>query len=323
MDIPDIDSVRAAAGRIAGHVHVTPVLRSAFMDALSGAEMFFKCENFQKTGSFKARGACNAVMGLPRERHGRGVATHSSGNHAQALSYAAGRLGIEATVVMPSDAPRSKQNAVAGYGGRIVPCEPLNRARVETLERVIAETGAEFIHPYNDSRVIAGQGTCALELLEQCAPLDAVVAPVGGGGLISGSCVTLSSLSSGTEIYAAEPEQADDAFQSLKTGHIVRMDRVRTVADGLKTSLEPLTWHFISRCVTGILTVSEQEIVGAMYRILERMKIVVEPSAATPLAAILGNPDKFAGKRVGVVLSGGNVDLDRLPAPSPAHASAG
>jgi threonine dehydratase len=313
MDIPTIEDMRAARERIRPHVHVTPVLTSSFIDDLTGAELFFKCENFQKAAAFKVRGACNAVFGLSDAEAMRGVATHSSGNHALSLSYAAGRRGIPCHVVMPRTAPQAKKDAVIGYGGSITECEPSTSSREATFEKVQAETGADFVHPYNDPRVIAGQATCSAELMEQVQDLDVVIAPIGGGGMISGTCLTLSNLAPHVKIYAAEPEQADDAARSFRAGHIIADDAPVTVADGLKVPLKELTWHFVSNHVTDILTASEQEIVDAMRLIWARMKIVMEPSSAVPLACILKNPELFRGKRVGVIVTGGNVDLGSLP----------
>jgi threonine dehydratase len=313
MYIPTLEDMRTARARITPHIHVTPVLTSRMLDELSGAELFFKCENFQKAGAFKARGASNAVFGLSDEQAARGVATHSSGNHGTCLSYAAKQRGIPCTVVMPRTAPQAKKDAVMGYGGRVVECEPSTSSREAVFAEVVAETGAEFVHPYNDHRVIAGQATCSAELIEQVEGLDAVVAPIGGGGMVSGTCLTLSGLAPQMKIYAAEPEQADDAFRSFKAGHIIADDAPNTVADGLKVPLKELTWHFVQKQVTDILTASEEEIVEAMKLIWKRLKIVMEPSSAVPLATILKNPQIFAGKRVGVIVTGGNVDLDKLP----------
>ncbi|RCW88656.1 beta-hydroxyaspartate dehydratase BhcB [Paracoccus lutimaris] len=313
MYIPTLDDMLVARARIAPHIHRTPVLTSRFLNELTGAELFFKCENLQKAGAFKARGASNAVFGLTDDQAARGVATHSSGNHGTCLSYAAGRRGIPCTVVMPRTAPQAKKDAVKGYGGRVVECEPSTSSREAVFAEVVAETGAEFVHPYNDWRVIAGQATCSAELIEQVEGLNAVVAPIGGGGMISGTCLTLSNLASGVKIYAAEPEQADDAYRSFKAGHIIADDAPETVADGLKVPLKELTWHFVKSHVTDILTASDPEIIEAMKLIWKRMKIVMEPSSAVPLATILKNPDTFAGKRVGIIITGGNVDLDRLP----------
>ncbi len=311
--IPTFEDVIAAHERIKPYIHKTPVLTSSYLNQLTGAELFFKCENFQKAGVFKARGASNAVFGLSDEMAAKGVATHSSGNHALSLSYAAGRRGIPVTVVMPHSAPQAKKDAVIGYGGTIVECEPSTSSRESTFARVVAETGAEFVHPYNDPRVIAGQATCSRELLEQVDNLDMVIAPIGGGGMISGTCLTLSSIAPEMKIYAAEPLNADDAARSFRAGHIIADDAPETVADGLKVPLKDLTWHFVHNYVTDILTATEQEIIDAMKLTWKRMKIVMEPSSAVPLATILNNRELFAGKRVGVIITGGNVDLDRLP----------
>lgn len=308
-----MDDVIEAAQRIQPHVHCTPVLSSTMINEMAGAELFFKCENFQKAGVFKARGASNAVFGLTEDQIGAGVATHSSGNHGLALSYAAGRRGIPCTVVMPNTAPQAKKDAVRGYGGTIVECEPSTSSREATFAKVVAETGAEFIHPYNDPRVIVGQATCSLELTQQVNELDAVVAPIGGGGMVSGTCLTLSNIAPDMEIYAAEPEQADDAARSFHAGHIIADDAPVTIADGLKVPLKENTWHFVHNHVTDILTASEDEIIAAMKLIWKRMKMVMEPSSAVPLATILKNPEIFAGKRVGVIVTGGNVDLEQLP----------
>ena len=311
--IPTYEDMLAAHERIKPYIHRTPVLTSSFLNDLTGAELFFKCENFQKAGAFKVRGASNAVFGLSDEMAARGVATHSSGNHALSLSYAAGRRGIPCHVVMPRTAPQAKKDAVRGYGGIITECEPSTTSREAVFAQVQAETGAEFVHPYNDPRVIAGQGTCSKELMEQTEGLDAVIAPIGGGGMVSGCCLTLSTLAPEVAIYAAEPEQADDAYRSFKAGHIIADDAPETIADGLKVPLKENTWHFVSNHVTDILTTSEQEIIDAMKLTWARMKIVMEASCAPPLAAILKNPDIFRGKRVGVIITGGNVDLDKLP----------
>jgi threonine dehydratase len=313
MYIPTLDDMLAAHTRIEPYIHRTPVLTSQYLNDLTGAELFFKCENLQKAGAFKARGASNAVFGLTEEQAKHGVATHSSGNHGTCLSYAAGRRGIPCTVVMPRTAPQAKKDAVRGYGGRIVECEPSTTSREAVFAEVIAQTGAEFVHPYNDPRVIAGQATCSREFIEQVEGLDVMVAPIGGGGMISGTCLTLSNLAPQIKIYAAEPEQADDAYRSFKAGHIIADDAPVTIADGLKVPLKDLTWHFVKNHVTDILTASEQEIIDAMLLTWKRMKIVIEPSCAVPLAVIIKNKHVFAGKRVGVIITGGNVDLDVLP----------
>jgi len=311
--LPTFDDVLAAHQRIKPYIHQTPVLTCDFFNQLSGAELFFKCENFQKAGAFKARGAANAVLGLADDIASKGVATHSSGNHGLSMCYAAGKRGIPATVVMPSTASEAKKAAVRGYGGVVHECEPSTVAREAMLECLVKQSGADFIHPYNDHRVIAGQATCSLELSQEVDKLDAVVAPIGGGGMISGICLSLSTLSPSTKIYAAEPENADDVYRSFHAGKMIEDDAPQTIADGLKVSLRPRTWHFVSNFVDDVLLVSEQEIKDAMYFIWQRMKIVVEPSSAVALAAILKNMQVFAGKRVGVILTGGNVDLYRLP----------
>ena len=313
MLIPTYDDVLAAHARIAPYIHRTPILTSSYLDALTGASLFFKCENFQKAGAFKVRGASNAVFGLSDADAARGVATHSSGNHALSLSYAAGRRGIPCAVVMPRTAPQAKKDAVRGYGGTITECEPSTTSREDVFARVQAQTGADFVHPYNDPRVIAGQATCSRELMDQVKGLEQVIAPIGGGGMISGTCLTLSAIAPKVQIFAAEPEQADDAFRSLRAGHIIADDAPNTVADGLKVPLKDLTWHFVKSRVTDILTASEQEIIDAMRLTWARMKIVIEPSCAVPLATILKNADVFRGRRVGVIITGGNVDLDKLP----------
>ena len=311
--VPTFEDMLAAHERIAPYIHRTPVLTSSYFNELTGAQLFFKCENFQKAGAFKVRGASNAVFGLSDEDAAKGVCTHSSGNHALSLSYAAGRRGIPCNVVMPRTAPQTKKDAVRGYGGIITECEPSTSSREEVFAEVQAKTGGNFVHPYNDPRVIAGQGTCSRELMEQTDGLDIVVAPIGGGGMISGTCLTLSNIASETQIIAAEPEQADDAYRSFKAGHIIADDAPNTIADGLKVPLKELTWHFVSNHVTDILTASEGEIVDAMKLTWKRMKIVIEASCAVPLATIIKNKERFAGKRVGVIITGGNVDLDLLP----------
>lgn len=312
-DIPAWTDVQKAHERILPWIHRTPILTCRTFDDMLGGELLFKCENFQKAGAFKVRGATNAVFSLDEASAVKGVATHSSGNHALSLSRAAKCRGIPCRVVMPHTAPKAKMEAVEGYGGHITTCEPSLSARESTLDGIIDETGAHFVHPYNDPRVIAGQGTCAKELIEDAGPLDALIAPIGGGGMISGSSLTASAISPNTRIYAAEPSQADDARRSFLAGHIIEDDAPDTVADGLRVSLRPYTWHFVSNYVTDVLLASETEIVEAMRLIWKRMKIVIEPSSAVPLAVLLKNRDLFAGQRIGVILTGGNVDLDRLP----------
>lgn len=314
MNIPCFDDVRAAHERITPWIHRTPVLTSETFNAMVGAQLFFKCENFQKAGAFKARGATNAVFSLSDAEAAQGVATHSSGNHAQALARAAACRGIPCTVVMPDNAPQPKMDAVRGYGAEIVPCEPTLAAREAALDAVVERTGATFVHPYNDERVVAGQGTCAVELLDQAGPLDTLIAPIGGGGLTSGSALTCSAIAPETRVIAAEPAAADDAYRSFHAGHIVEDDTAPdTIADGLRVFLRPLTWHFVSNHVADVLLAEEAEIIDAMRLIWQRMKIVIEPSCAVTLAVVLKNRDRFAGQRIGLVLTGGNVDLAKLP----------
>ncbi len=310
---PTIDTIRGAARRIAPYAHRTPVLTCAGLNEMFGAELYFKCENFQKVGAFKFRGACNAVFLLPDEEAQRGVTTHSSGNYAAALALAARERGIAAYIVMPRNAPAVKKAAVAGYGAQITYCEPTLQARETTLAQVVAETGATFLHPYNDYRVIAGQGTAALELLEDVPQLDVVMAPVGGGGLISGTALATHGISPNIAVIAGEPEGADDAYRSLQTGEIIPSVNPRTIADGLLTSLGSLTFPIIRDHLREIVTVSETATIAAMRHVWERMKIIIEPSAAVPVGIFVERKIDLRGKRVGIILSGGNIDLDRLP----------
>ena len=312
-NIPTITDIRQAAKRIQKYIHRTPVLTSANINQIAGAELFFKCENFQKVGAFKARGATNAVFSLTDEEASRGVATHSSGNHAAAMALAARFRGIPAYIVMPRTAPPVKKKAVEGYSAEITFCEPTLQAREAGLEAVVERTGAAFIHPYNDYRIIAGQATASLELLEEIERVDVVLTPVGGGGLTSGTALTVKYLSPETRMIATEPEMADDAYRSFRDGKIYPSVNPRTIADGLLTSLGDKTFGIITKYVDDIVTVSEKSIIAAMRLIWERMKIVVEPSAAVPLAAIVSGRLDVSGKRAGIILSGGNVDLDQLP----------
>ncbi|NMC70214.1 MAG: pyridoxal-phosphate dependent enzyme [Myxococcales bacterium] len=294
-------------------MHRTPVVTCRSLDEAVGARLFFQCENLQRAGAFKMRGASNAVFSLDGGAAARGVATHSSGNHAQALALAARNRGIPAHVVMPSNAPAIKRAAVEGYGGRITWCAPTLAARENTLRRVVADPGATFIHPYDDYRIIAGQGTAALELLEEVPDLDAVVVPVGGGGLAAGTCLAVHGLAPRAAVVAAEPRNADDAFRSLREGRIVPSNDPQTIADGLRTSLGTRTFPILRAHLARVALASEESIVRAMRLLWERAKLVVEPSGAVPLAALLEDPGDLRGRRVGVILSGGNVDLDRLP----------
>jgi len=311
----DLAGVREAADRIAPYARRTPVMRSRMMDDLTGCELLFKCEMFQRVGAFKFRGACNAVMKLDDEVAKRGVVTHSSGNHAQALALAASLRGITAHIVMPRTAPRVKRDAVAGYGGKIYLCEPTQAARHELTASVVAETGAELIPPYDHPDIIAGQGTAALELLEEHPDLDAIIAPVGGGGLLSGTSIAAKGINSAIRVFAAEPLGADDASRSLAAGELIPQTNPNTIADGLLTSMGERTWEIIRDHVERVITVSDDQIIATMRLVFERMKLVVEPSGAVSLAAVLSEsfrelPDIT---RIGVILSGGNVDLDRLP----------
>ena len=315
MQEPTIREIREAADRVRPFIHRTPVLTCGALDRMCGARLFFKCENFQKTGAFKIRGATNAVMSLDERTAARGVATHSSGNHAAALALAARWRGIQAYVVMPENAPEVKRRAVAGYGAEIISCKPTMEAREATLAGLVDRTGATVVHPYNDYAVIAGQGTAALELCQEVPDLDTVLVPVGGGGLISGTALALQGMSPGTRVIGAEPALADDAARSLRAGVIIPSAYPSTIADGLRTSLGDLTFPILRRCAERIVTVDEEEIVAATRLIWERMKTVVEPSAAVPLAALLSHGSGLTGggQRIGIILSGGNVDLDHLP----------
>lgn len=309
---PSLADIKAAHERIQPFIHRTPILSSTAINEIAGCEIYFKCENFQKVGAFKARGAANAVMKLTEEQKAKGVATHSSGNHAAALARAASVAGIPSYIVMPSNAPEIKKKAVKGYGGEIIECEPNLKARETTLEAVVAKTGATFIPPYDFMDVIEGQATCALELIEDQPNLDIIMAPVGGGGLLGGTALTTHYLSSKTEVIAGEPAGADDAFQSFHAGKIIPQSGPNTIADGLLTSLGELNFEMIQNYVSDILLATDDQIIEAMRLIYERMKIVIEPSCAVPLASLLANQDRFAGKKVGIILSGGNVDLGKL-----------
>lgn len=294
-------------------IHRTPVLTCSAIDALAGARLFFKCENFQKVGAFKMRGASSAAVRLRKKEQQKGLATHSSGNHAQAVALSAKMLGVPAYIVMPENAPAIKRAATEGYGAQITACENTLAARERTLNAVVAETGATFIHPYNDYNVIAGQATCAKELLEDVGQLDALIAPVGGGGLMSGTVLSARHFATGVKAYGAEPEAVDDAYRSLQSGTLQANTSIDTVADGLRTNLGDKTFDILQRELDDLFTVSEAAIVQAMRLIWERMKIIIEPSCAVPLAAILKHPAVFHNQRVGVILTGGNVDLQRLP----------
>lgn len=319
---PTWDAIEAAHARIAPRIHRTPVLRSATLDAMCGAELFFKCENLQKTGSFKIRGATNAIFSLNDEEASHGIVTHSSGNHAAAVSCAAAWRGIPAWIVMPKNAPAVKCRAVEAYGGKITFCEPKVSARNEAAARIHAETGAVMIHPYDDDRIIAGQATAAKELLEETGELDVLLAPVSGGGLLSGSALSAKHIQPEIRVYGCEPAKADDAYRSIETGTLQSLESSDTIADGLRASLAPRTFAILQKQLVGIFLVSEEEIVDAMALIWERLKVVTEPSSAIALAPVLkpetiqlisrdlSRPGKL---KIGIILSGGNVDLRSLP----------
>jgi threonine dehydratase len=310
---PTLNDIREAAKRISPYAHRTPVLTNESLNEKVGAQVFLKCENFQKVGAFKFRGACNAVFSLTTEEAARGVSTHSSGNHAQALALAARLRGIPAYIVMPNNAPAVKKAAVAGYGGQITFCEPTLEERESTLAEVVEKTGATVVHPYNDERVIAGQGTAALELLEAIPDLDVMIAPVGGGGLLGGTSIAATHTKPAIRVIAGEPELADDAYRSIKAGKIIPSVKPKTVADGLLTSLGTLTFPIIQDCVEQIVTVSERGIIDSMKFVWERAKIIIEPSAAVAVAVLWEKKIDLSGLKVGVILSGGNVDLEKLP----------
>jgi threonine dehydratase len=313
MKLPDFEDIIVAHQRIGRFVHFTPVLTSTTINLLTGSEIFFKCENLQKAGAFKFRGACNAIFSLTDEQSSRGVGTHSSGNHGAALALAASLKGIQAHIVMPSNSPAIKKRAVAGYGGIITYCEPTLQSRELTLQKIADKTGIEIVHPYNNSTVIAGQGTAAKELLETVPYLDLVMCPVGGGGLLSGTALSVKALSVSCRIIAAEPLGADDACRSFKAGYIIPSLHPKTIADGLLTSLGEINFAIISKNVDDIITVSEESIIASMRLVWERMKLIIEPSSAVPLAVLLENKGAFQNLRIGIILSGGNIDLNNLP----------
>lgn len=313
LHTPTLVDIQKAFEVISPYSHITPVLTNSTFDEKSGASLFFKCENFQKVGAFKFRGACNAVMTLSEEEAKKGVATHSSGNHAQALALSARIRGIKAYVVMPENAPKVKIEAVKGYGAEVTFCESTIEARESTLAEVVKRTGASIIHPYNDARIIAGQGTAALELLKEYPDLDMILSPVGGGGLLSGTALAAKSINPNIKVIGTEPEMADDAYRSFKSGVLQPAYSTKTIADGLRTTLGELPFEIIKSKVDDIVTVSEESIISAMRLVWERMNMIIESSCAVPLAAILENKIDVRGKKVGIIITGGNVDLDNLP----------
>ena len=305
-------TIEAAANRIAPYIHNTPIMTCKSINELYGLDLSFKCENFQKIGAFKIRGGMNASLQLTKEQLEKGVATHSSGNHAQALAFAAKMLGIKAYIVMPESSPQVKVNAVKGYGAEVTICASNQAARESTLEAIVERTGATFIHPYDNDEVITGQATCVKEMIETMPDIDIVVTPVGGGGLLSGTCLGAHYFKPGLKVYAGEPEGAADAVLSLRSGKVEKAPFVNTIADGLMTTLSERTLEIIKAHVADILLVSEDEIKAALRLVYERMKIIIEPSCAVPLAAVLKNADLFKGKKVGIILTGGNVDLSKF-----------
>jgi len=313
MDLPDLSDIQSAHKRIKPFIHKTPVLNSSQLNRMFDCELYFKCENFQKVGAFKFRGATNAVMSLNDDEKKHGVVTHSSGNHAAALALAAGMNGVRAFIVMPENAPSVKKDAVAGYGAIITFCKPTLQSREETCRAIMERKGATLIHPYDNFNVICGQGTASLELLEEYPGLDILVAPVGGGGLMSGTSTTAKGINRSITVIGAEPLNANDAWKSFKTGILTPSVNPLTIADGLLTSLSELTFSIIRKNVDDIFTATEDSIINSMKLIWERMKIIIEPSSATVLAVIKENPGFFKGKKVGLIISGGNVDLTRLP----------
>ena len=305
-------TIEAAANRIAPYIHNTPIMTCKSINALYGLDLYFKCENFQKIGAFKIRGGMNASLQLTKEQLEKGVATHSSGNHAQALAFAAKMLGIKAYIVMPESSPQVKVNAVRGYGAEVTICASNQAARESTLEAIVERTGATFIHPYDNDEVITGQATCVKEIIDAIPDVDIVVTPVGGGGLLSGTCLGAHYFKPGLKVYAGEPEGAADAVLSIQSGKVEKAPFVNTIADGLMTTLSERTLEIIKAHVADIILVSEDEIKAALRLVYERMKIIIEPSCAVPLAAVLKNADLFKGKKVGIILTGGNVDLSKF-----------
>lgn len=311
VEMLDFDDIKLAHTRIRPFIHETPILKSESLNNLSGAELFFKCENFQKTGAFKARGATNAVLSLSKDAINSGVATHSSGNHGAALAWAAATSNMRARIIVPENTKQVKKDAIVNYGGEIIECASNLKSREETLQQLVKDTGAYFVPPYDDEQVISGQGTAALEILEQVEDVDIAIIPVGGGGLLAGCLLGFSEDKVTT--YGVEPEGADDAYRSLQTGERIPEHNPNTICDGLRTTLGSLNFPIIQNLVKDILLVTDDEVVRAMYLLWTRLKIIIEPSCAVPLAGLLRNKDLFSGKRVAIILSGGNVDLTQLP----------
>ncbi len=312
-NFPSLASISISHDLIRPYIHRTAVLQSTSLNELTGCDIFFKCENFQKIGAFKARGGMNAVLSLTKEAQQKGLTTHSSGNHAQAIALAAKAVGTTAYIVMPSNAPKIKKKGVEALGGKIIECEPTLAARESGVANIISETGATFIHPFDNDDVIAGQATAAKEMIEDYGNFDVMMTPVGGGGLLSGTALACHYLSPKTEVWAGEPEGAADAVLSLKSGKVEKAPYINTISDGLLTNLSERTLAIILQHVKGILLVNDHETIAAMRLIYERLKIVIEPSCAVPFAALLKNKEQFAGKKVGIILTGGNVDLENLP----------
>lgn len=313
LNLPTLNDIKAAHKRIKPYIHQTPVLSSQQLNEKADSSLFFKCENFQKAGAFKSRGAMNAILSLSKDELIKGVATHSSGNHAQALARAAMIMNVPAYIVMPSTAPKVKVAAVEQYGGKITFCLPTLEARESTLDAIIEETGAALIHPYNDYNIIAGQATACLEMISKYPDLDVILCPVGGGGLLSGTLLSIRYLSPRTKVIACEPEGANDTWQSFKSGNLVPSLKPQTIADGLLTSLGSLTWPIIKEQIHDVILVNDQQIIEAMKLVWERMKILIEPSSAVPVAVALSAIEELKNKKIGIILSGGNIDLNKIP----------
>lgn len=312
--VPSLSDIKRAHQRISKYIYETPVLTSGNLDEIAGCHISFKCENFQKVGSFKMRGATNVIFGYRPEERQNGFACHSSGNHAQAVAVASSLAGVKSYIVMPNNATKVKVDAVVGYGAEVVFCEPNDQSRQEVCDKIVKETGAIFVHPYDDYNIIAGQATAAKELIEVVPDsFDCLMTPVGGGGLSAGTALVSHYLTPNTEVYLGEPEEVDDTYRSLQAGKIIPNTSTNTIADGLKTTIGERNFEIIQNHVKDVFLVSEKEMINAMKLIWERMKIVIEPSCAVPYAALLKNKKNFEGKRVGIIITGGNVDLSKLP----------